>query len=200
MEQRHMQMIALAGTLGTGLFLGSGKAIAHGGPAGALIAYAHVGTIVYCMCEWCTVLNQTAMCHMPRTERGAAEDFVSSNAMLILAVMGLGEMAVYAPISGGYIHFVCPLHVPHEWNAPADSALSRLNVGSTHASASLSVGNRFSAVSCERIYSSISVRVAPAPLIKHSSLPTEIISASILISFWDTSWLFHPHPHSGEPR
>ncbi|GFZ49100.1 hypothetical protein JCM24511_06850 [Saitozyma sp. JCM 24511] len=51
MEQRHMQMIALAGTLGTGLFLQSGKAIAHGGPAGALIAYAHVGTIVYCMCE-----------------------------------------------------------------------------------------------------------------------------------------------------
>jgi hypothetical protein len=53
-----MQMIALAGTLGTGLFLGSGKAIAHGGPAGALIAYAHVGTIVYCMCERCPVLDR----------------------------------------------------------------------------------------------------------------------------------------------
>ncbi|KAJ7802994.1 amino acid permease-domain-containing protein [Mycena olivaceomarginata] len=42
MKQRHIQMIALAGfidsaqkTLGTGLFLGSGKAIAHAGPAGA---------------------------------------------------------------------------------------------------------------------------------------------------------------------
>jgi len=51
MEQRHMQMIALAGTLGTGLFLGSGKAIAHGGPAGALLAYTIVGTIAYSMCE-----------------------------------------------------------------------------------------------------------------------------------------------------
>jgi amino acid transporter len=29
-------MIALAGTIGTGLFLGSGKAIARGGPLGAL--------------------------------------------------------------------------------------------------------------------------------------------------------------------
>jgi amino acid transporter len=74
MEQRHMQMIALAGTLGTGLFLGSGKAIAHGGPAGALIAYAHVGTIVYCMCERCPRTKS----HMPRTARG--RDFVSSRA------------------------------------------------------------------------------------------------------------------------
>jgi amino acid transporter len=38
-------MIALAGTLGTGLFLGSGKAIAHGGPAGALLAYMLVGSV-----------------------------------------------------------------------------------------------------------------------------------------------------------
>lgn len=34
--QRHIQMIALAGTIGTGLFLGSGKALARGGPLGAL--------------------------------------------------------------------------------------------------------------------------------------------------------------------
>lgn len=42
-------MIALAGTLGTGLYLGSGKAILHAGPAGALLAYITVGTIVYSM-------------------------------------------------------------------------------------------------------------------------------------------------------
>ena len=47
-----MQMIALAGTLGTGLFLGSGKAIAHGGPAGALLAYMLVGSVCYAMCEY----------------------------------------------------------------------------------------------------------------------------------------------------
>ena len=39
-------MIALAGTIGTGLFLGSGKAITYGGPLGALLGYTLVGIIV----------------------------------------------------------------------------------------------------------------------------------------------------------
>ena len=51
MHQRHLQMMALTGTIGVGLFLNSGKAIAHGGPAGALLAYGLVGTIAYCMRE-----------------------------------------------------------------------------------------------------------------------------------------------------
>jgi amino acid transporter len=51
MKQRHMQMIGLAGTLGTGLFLGSGKTIRQGGPLGALLAYMQTGTMSYCMCE-----------------------------------------------------------------------------------------------------------------------------------------------------
>lgn len=51
MHQRHVQMIALAGTLGTGLFLSSGKAIIHAGPAGALIAYILVGTVVWSMIQ-----------------------------------------------------------------------------------------------------------------------------------------------------
>lgn len=44
MEQRHMQMIALAGTIGTGLFLNSGRIIAHGGPVGALLAFVTTGS------------------------------------------------------------------------------------------------------------------------------------------------------------
>lgn len=51
MEQRHLQMYALAGTLGTGLFLTSGKAISHGGPAGALLAYITMGAIIFSMSE-----------------------------------------------------------------------------------------------------------------------------------------------------
>ncbi|KAJ1300846.1 hypothetical protein OPQ81_002486 [Rhizoctonia solani] len=47
LKQRHVQMIAIAGTIGTGLFLGSGKALARAGPAGALLVYIHVGTITY---------------------------------------------------------------------------------------------------------------------------------------------------------
>ena len=40
-------MIALGGSIGTGLFLASGTAIASAGPGGALIAYAAVGLMVY---------------------------------------------------------------------------------------------------------------------------------------------------------
>ncbi|KAG2065996.1 hypothetical protein BDR04DRAFT_1107476 [Suillus decipiens] len=47
LKQRHIQMIAIAGTLGTGLFLGSGSAIHTAGPLGALIAFALVGSVTY---------------------------------------------------------------------------------------------------------------------------------------------------------
>ncbi|KAF2769845.1 amino acid transporter-like protein [Teratosphaeria nubilosa] len=46
LQQRHIQMIALAGTIGTGLFLSSGRAIVNGGPLGALLGYAFVGVLV----------------------------------------------------------------------------------------------------------------------------------------------------------
>ena len=40
-------MIAIGGTIGTGLFLGTGKSLATGGPAPMLIAYAIVGGIAF---------------------------------------------------------------------------------------------------------------------------------------------------------
>ncbi|KAF8840423.1 general APC amino acid permease [Paxillus ammoniavirescens] len=52
LKQRHVQMqvsnyATIAGTLGTGLFLGSGEAIRGAGPIGALIAYALVSTVAF---------------------------------------------------------------------------------------------------------------------------------------------------------
>lgn len=47
LSARQVQMIAISGTIGTGLFLGTGKSLAEGGPASILIAYALVGFIVY---------------------------------------------------------------------------------------------------------------------------------------------------------
>ncbi|CAO1612597.1 unnamed protein product [Parajaminaea phylloscopi] len=46
LEQRHVSMIALAGAIGTGLFLSLGGAIQSAGPLGALLGYATIGLIV----------------------------------------------------------------------------------------------------------------------------------------------------------
>ena len=40
LSARQVQMIAIGGTIGTGLFLGTGKSLATGGPASTLIADA----------------------------------------------------------------------------------------------------------------------------------------------------------------
>jgi amino acid permease len=47
LSSRQVSMIAIGGTIGTGLFLGTGKSLATGGPASMLISYAIVGAIVF---------------------------------------------------------------------------------------------------------------------------------------------------------
>jgi len=49
LKARHIQMIALGGTIGTGLFMASGTAISGAGPGGALVAYSLVGLLVFCV-------------------------------------------------------------------------------------------------------------------------------------------------------
>ncbi|KAF9019169.1 hypothetical protein CPC16_011231 [Podila verticillata] len=48
---RHMVMIAISGTIGTGLFLTSGKTVATAGPLGALLAYVVIGTWLVFVCQ-----------------------------------------------------------------------------------------------------------------------------------------------------
>ncbi|KAJ2801774.1 hypothetical protein H4R21_002672 [Coemansia helicoidea] len=50
LKGRHMSMIAIGGTIGTGLFIGSGSTLAYAGPAGALLAYLIMGTMVFFVC------------------------------------------------------------------------------------------------------------------------------------------------------
>lgn len=44
---RQINMIAIAGTIGSGLFLGTGRALAEGGPLSLLICYSLIGLVVY---------------------------------------------------------------------------------------------------------------------------------------------------------
>ncbi|MEK4538056.1 amino acid permease [Peribacillus sp. FSL K6-1552] len=47
LKARHMTMIAIGGSIGTGLFLASGTTIQSAGPGGALAAYVCIGIMVY---------------------------------------------------------------------------------------------------------------------------------------------------------
>ena len=44
---RHLVMLSLGGSIGTGLFLASGAPVSQAGPSGALLAYALIGVMVY---------------------------------------------------------------------------------------------------------------------------------------------------------
>lgn len=50
LSQRHLSMIAIGGTLGTGLFIGLGAALTSG-PAALLIGYLLVGTSMFCVIQ-----------------------------------------------------------------------------------------------------------------------------------------------------
>src|SRR5581483_6728349 len=47
LKTRHLTMISLGGTIGTGLFLASGGAIHTAGPGGAILSYLVIGIMVY---------------------------------------------------------------------------------------------------------------------------------------------------------
>ncbi len=47
LKSRHMNMIALGGSIGTGLFVAGGEVISTAGPGGALVAYGFIGIMVY---------------------------------------------------------------------------------------------------------------------------------------------------------
>ncbi|QLQ79280.1 hypothetical protein HG537_0B06280 [Torulaspora globosa] len=49
LKNRHLQMIAIGGAIGTGLFVGSGTALRTGGPAGIILGWALTGMMIYCM-------------------------------------------------------------------------------------------------------------------------------------------------------
>lgn len=53
LKARHMNMIALGGAIGTGLFVAGGEVVSTAGPGGALVAYCLIGIMVYFLFYLC---------------------------------------------------------------------------------------------------------------------------------------------------
>lgn len=51
LKARHVTFIGFGGGIGTGLFVGTGSALASAGPLGLLLAYSVVGMILWCVME-----------------------------------------------------------------------------------------------------------------------------------------------------
>ncbi|CCD23555.1 amino acid permease GAP1 NDAI_0B05220 [Naumovozyma dairenensis CBS 421] len=49
LKGRHMQMVAIGGAIGSGLFVGSSTALRTAGPAGIVIGWGLTSTMIYCM-------------------------------------------------------------------------------------------------------------------------------------------------------
>ncbi|KAG8964149.1 hypothetical protein FRC03_002157 [Tulasnella sp. 419] len=60
LKERHIAMVALAGMLGTGLFLTSGAALADAGPLGSLTGYVLMGIVTTCVAY--TAAEMSALC------------------------------------------------------------------------------------------------------------------------------------------
>lgn len=91
LKERHMVMIALGGTIGTGLFLASGQALASAGPGGSLVSYLVVSVMVYLiMTSLGTYLKCLCLLYS-----------IDSFCFCLM----LGELATEFPISGSFNTF-----------------------------------------------------------------------------------------------
>jgi yeast amino acid transporter len=48
LKGRHLQMISIGGAIGAGLFIGSGKALATGGPGAVVLDFGLIGIMLFC--------------------------------------------------------------------------------------------------------------------------------------------------------
>jgi yeast amino acid transporter len=48
LKGRHLQMIAIGGAIGAGLFIGSGRALAAGGPGAVVLDFGLIGMMLFC--------------------------------------------------------------------------------------------------------------------------------------------------------
>ena len=52
LKKRHLHMIAIGGSIGAGLFVGSGSALSRGGPASLLLDFGIIGVMIFNVGQW----------------------------------------------------------------------------------------------------------------------------------------------------
>lgn len=75
LDSRHMNMIAIGGAIGTGLFLASGATISQAGPGGALVAFVIIGLMVFLLMQ--SLGEMSALMPVPGAFETYATRFVS---------------------------------------------------------------------------------------------------------------------------
>ena len=64
LKARHVNLIAIGGAIGTGLFVGTGASISGAGPGGAVVSYGVIGIAIYfMMMEEATSSTAMVMAH-----------------------------------------------------------------------------------------------------------------------------------------
>ncbi|KAL4062547.1 general APC amino acid permease, partial [Scleroderma citrinum] len=119
--------IQIAGTVGTGLFLGSGQAISGAGPVGALFAYIFVGSVAFA--SLCSIGEMTSMAPVTGSFPYYASRWVDqalgfavclvtipsevSGALLLLSIWNVEHIKVYTVLILGVIFLVNIFGVKH---------------------------------------------------------------------------------------
>jgi amino acid transporter len=68
LKDYHITWIGLCSGIGTGLFIGAGSAYATAGPAGLLLAYIVVGSVLWCVMQSISELATLVMSNHPLSQ------------------------------------------------------------------------------------------------------------------------------------
>lgn len=77
LENRHVAMISIGGAIGTGLFIGTGSALANGGPFSLVVGYSLVGLLVWTL--MCSLGEMIAHLPIAGGHLALADRFFSSS-------------------------------------------------------------------------------------------------------------------------
>ncbi|TGO58536.1 hypothetical protein BOTNAR_0180g00230 [Botryotinia narcissicola] len=113
LKSRHAQMIALGGTIGTGLFVGSGQALFAGGPAFLFFAYCLITIFVYGIVTATTEISAYMPVH-GSTMASYASRYVSPSLGLAMGWLYWYSFAIVVPYeitAAGLVIDYWPNHV-----------------------------------------------------------------------------------------